>query len=163
MRLRRVGEEITQRLAVIPEVSRADVVGGEPRTVRVDLDPDRLEAYRLSPLEVRRAINASNVTLPAGEFTHADAAVRVEAGVAVSRADQLPQLVVGVFDGRPVFLKDVASLSDGPAEVASYVRHGWGPARGFGAHPGSPGTVLGDEPSEAPNLGTRCRTRPLPL
>ncbi len=143
--LRRVGEEVTQRLATIPEVSRAYVVGGEPRAVRVDLDPDRLEAYRLTPLEVRRAIRASNVTLPAGEFTRGDAALRVEAGRGVSRPDQLPQLVVGVFEGRPVFLKDIASVRDGPAEIESYVRHGWGPARGFAAHHGSPGTLVGGE------------------
>jgi multidrug efflux pump subunit AcrB len=144
--LRRVGEEVAQRLAAIPAVSRAYVVGGEPRVVRVDLDPDRLEAYRLSPLEVRRAISASNVTLPGGEFTRADTVLRVEAGRGVSRADQLPQLVVGVFDGRPVFLKDVADVRDGPAENDNYVRHGWGPARGFAAHHGSPGTLVGEEP-----------------
>jgi multidrug efflux pump subunit AcrB len=142
--LRRVSEEAAQRLATIGEVSRAYVVGGEPRSVRVDLDPDRLEAYRLSPLEVRRAITASNVTIPGGEFTRGDLAIRVEAGRGVTQADQLAQLVVGVSDGRPVFLKDVASVRDGSAEVETYVRHGWGPARGFAAHAGSPGTVLGE-------------------
>ncbi len=55
----------------------------------------------------------------------------------------MPGLVVGVFRDRPVFLKDVATLSDGPAEVASYVRHGWGPARGFEAPEGFPGTEVG--------------------
>jgi len=149
--LRRVGEEATQRLAAIPEVSRAYVVGGEPRTVRVDLDPDRLVGHRLSPLEVRRAIAAANVTLPGGEFTRGDIAVRVEAGRGVDRAEQLPRLVVGVFDGRPVFLEDVASVRDGPAEVENYVRHGWGPARGFAADAGSPGTIVGEEHArEAP-------------
>lgn len=141
--LRRVAEEVTQRLATISEVSRAYAVGGEPRAVRVELDPDRLEGYRMSPLEVRRALGASNVTLPGGEFTRSDAAVRVEAGRGVSRADQLAQLVVGVFHGRPVFLKDVATVGDGPAEIENYIRHGWGPARGFAAHPGSPGTLVG--------------------
>ena len=46
--------------------------------------------------------------------------------------------------GRPVFLKDVARVEDGPEEVASYVRHGWGPARGFTKHEFFPGTVLGE-------------------
>ena len=49
-----------------------------------------------------------------------------------------------MFDGRPVFLKDVARVEDGPEEVASYVRHGWGPARGFTKHEFFPGTVLGE-------------------
>jgi multidrug efflux pump subunit AcrB len=140
--LRRVGEEVAQRLATIPQVSRAYAVGGEPRTVRVDLEPDRLEAYHLSPLEVRRALAASNVTLPGGEFTRGDAALRVEAGGGVSRGDQLPRLVVGVFDAHPVFLSDVADVRDGPAEVEYYVRHGWGPARGFATHLGGPGTLV---------------------
>ncbi|MCS6977231.1 MAG: efflux RND transporter permease subunit [Gemmatales bacterium] len=141
--LRRVGEEVVQRLAVIPEISRAYAIGGEPREVRVELDLDRLQAYQLTPLEVRRAITASNASIPGGEFTRNDVAFRVLAGTGFTRPDQLPNLVVGVFDDRPVFLKDVATLRDGPAEVANYVRHGWGPARGFAAHHGSPGTLLG--------------------
>jgi multidrug efflux pump subunit AcrB len=141
--LRRVGEEVVQRLAATPDISRAYVVGGEPRTVRVDLDPDRLQAYSLSPLEVRRAIGGANVTLPAGAFTRADAVVRVDAGLAIGRPEQLGQLVVGVFNERPVLLKDIATVHDGPAEVANYVRHGWGPARDFAARTGTPGTILG--------------------
>jgi multidrug efflux pump subunit AcrB len=144
--LRRVGEEAALRLAELPDVSRAYVVGGEPRVVRVEIDPDRLQAYTLSPLEVRRALSASNVSLSGGEFARGDGSIRVEAGLAIGSALQLPDLVVGVFGGRPVFLKDVAAVRDGPAEVESYVRHGWGPARGFAAHSGSPGTVVGEEP-----------------
>jgi multidrug efflux pump subunit AcrB len=160
--LRRVGEELMQRLAVVPEVSRAYVVGGEPRAVRVDLDPDRLQGYDLSALEVRRALAGANVTLPAGDFTRRDAVLHVEAGMAVARPDQLGQLVVGVFAGRPVFLKDVATVWDGPSEVTSYVRHGWGPARGFAPHAGSPGTLVGAYPAAESNAATRAPTPAVP-
>ncbi len=160
--LRRVGEEITQRLATIPDVSRAYVIGGEPRAVRVELDPDRLEAYRLSPLEVRQAIRASNVTLPGGEFTRGDMALRVEAGRGATRADQLLQLVVGVFEDRPVFLKDVATVRDGAAEIESYVRHGWGPARRFAAHHGSPGTLVGGEEQARASASDRASEEAFP-
>ncbi len=149
--LRRVGEEMVQRLSALSGVSRTYVVGGEPRAVRVDLDPERLEAYALSPLEVQRAIQGANVTCPGGDFTKNDAVIRVEAGVAVDRPEQLRELVVGVFLNRPVFLKDVATVRDGPGEVASYVRHGWGPARGFEAPEGFPGTeVKGASEPNAP-------------
>ncbi len=143
--LRRIGEEAAERLAVILEVSRAYVLGGEPRTVRVDLVPDRLQAHSLSPLDVQRAISGANVTAPAGDFTRGDIVIRVDAGLAVSRPDQLGQLVVGVFNGSPVFLKDAAIIHDGPDEVSNYVRHGWGPARDFMARPagsGTPGTLI---------------------
>jgi len=140
--LRRVGEEVVQRLSALTGVSRAYVVGGEPRTVRVDLDPQRLQAYALGPLEVQKALQGANVTLSAGDYTRNDAVIRVEASGAATRPEQLRELVVGVFQSRPVFLKDVATLSDGPAEVTGYVRHGWGPSRGFEAPEGFPGTEL---------------------
>jgi multidrug efflux pump subunit AcrB len=154
--LRRVGEETVQRLAALPDVSRAYVVGGEPRTVRAEVDPDRLQAYNLSPLEVRRALAGANVTAPAGDFSRADTVVRVEAGIAVRRPEQVGDLVVGVFDSRPVFLKDVAQLRDGPAEVVSYVRHGWGAGRAFASRAGSPGTRVGQETAPAPDAGSEA-------
>ena len=110
-----------------------------------------------SPLDLQRAIQAANVRQTAGDFRSKDQVIRVEAGEPFSDARQLRDLVVGVFDGRPVFLKDVASVEDGPEEVASYVRHGWGPARGFTRHEFFPGTVSGPvagsrgkDPSPAP-------------
>jgi multidrug efflux pump subunit AcrB len=143
--LRRLGEEAVERLAAIPDVSRAYVVGGEPRPVSFELDPDRLVAYSLSPLEVQRSIAGANVIVSGGDFTHGDAVRHVEAGLAIRRPEQVGQLVVGVFRDRPVFLKDVAMVRDGPAEITSYVHHGWGPARGFEERAGAPGTLLGEE------------------
>ena len=141
--LRRVAEEVTQRLAGVQDVSRAYVVGGRPRVIQVLMDPDRMAAHQVSPLELNRAIQAANVRRTAGDFRSQDQVIRVEAGQPFDDARQLRDLVVGVFDGRPVSLKDVARVEDGPEEIASYVRHGWGPARGFTQHEFFPGTVLG--------------------
>lgn len=140
--LRRMGEELLQRLASLPNVSRAYLVGGEPRVARVELVPDRLQAYGLSPREVQRSLAAANTTLPAGAFARQDGAVAVRAGLVVGQAEELGELVVGAYDERPVFLKDVAAIRDGPAEIATYVRHGWGPARHEAEHAGSPATEL---------------------
>ncbi len=146
--LRRVAEEVAQRLAGIPDVSRAYVVGGQPRVVRILLDPDAMAAHNVSPLELHRAIRGANVRQTAGDFRAKDNLVRVEAGQPISNARELDDLVVAIFDGRPVFLKDVARAEDGPDEVASYVRHGWGPAQGFTKHEYFPGTVLGGASNE---------------
>ena len=78
----------------------------------------------------------------AGEIRSKDRLIRVDAGLPFSDPQQLSDLVVSVFDGRPVFLKDVARVVDGPEEVNSYVRHGWGPARGFTKEEFFPGNVL---------------------
>ena len=161
MTLRRVAEEVTQRLAGVSDVSRAYVVGGRPRVVQVLMDPDRMAAHHVSPLELQRALQAANVRLTAGDFRSQDRVVRVEAGQPFDEARQLARLVVAVFDDHPVLLRDVANVVDGPDEVTSYVRHGWGPARGFAEQTGTPGTVLGkphagrSAPAGDPNhLGT---------
>ena len=78
--------------------------------------------------------------------------------MAAGQPESLAGLVVGVFNDRPVFLKDVATVRDGPAEVVSYVRHGWGPARGFEAPQGFPGTLVGDRRTRE-GAGTPGRRR----
>ncbi len=133
--LRRISEELVERLAEVPQVSRAEVIGGEPRSVHVKIDPERLRGYQLSVLDVQRAIQGANLGLPAGDLNQHDAVVRVETESSVSRPEQLNDLVVGVAEGRPVFLRDVANVEDASEEAVSYVRHGWGPARDFGHDP----------------------------
>ena len=144
MTLRRVAEDLAQRLSSVQNVSRAYVVGGHPRVVQVLLDPDEMASHRISPLEVQRAIKAANVSETAGDFRSGDRLLRVEAGQPFENAAQLRDLVVGVFDGQLVFLKDVARIDDGPEETSSYVRHGWGPAQGFTKHENFPGSIIGE-------------------
>src|SRR6478672_6413369 len=160
MSLRRVAEELAQRLAGIHEVSRAYVVGGRPRVVQVLMDPDRMAGYHVSPLELQRAIQVTNVGQTAGDFRTGDHLVRVDAGEPFANARQLRDLVVGVFDGRPVFLKDVAQVEDGPDEIAGYVRHGWGPARGFTKDSYFPGNVLGELDSASAKSAENGGARP---
>ncbi|HCE44881.1 MAG TPA: AcrB/AcrD/AcrF family protein [Lentisphaeria bacterium] len=143
MTLRRVAEEITQHLAAVRDVSRAYVIGGTPRVVQVLMDPDRMSAYNVSPLELQRALKAANLSRTAGDLRSRDNLIEIEVGQPVNDARQLREIVVGVFDGRPVFLKDVAEISDGPDEVASYVRYGHGPAKGFTKEEYFPGTSIG--------------------
>lgn len=129
--LRRMGEELVERLSEVSQVSRAEAIGGEPRAIRLKLDSERLLGYRLSPLEVQRAITGANVAMPSGELTAHDQVVRIEAASAISSPAHLNELVVGVFENHPIFLKDVVTVEDAPAEIENYVRHGWGPARHF--------------------------------
>lgn len=141
--LRRVAEEVVERLAAVPDVSRTQIVGGQARLVRVHLSAERLAAYQLSPLEIQASIGAANVTRTAGDFNQSDAVYRVEAGRALVSASELSELVVGVFSERPVFLKDVAEVTDASSEIEDYVRHGWGPARDFEHHADAPGSLIG--------------------
>lgn len=160
--LRRIAEEAMQRLAAIAEVSRASVVGGEERQLRVSLDPDQLQAHNLNALEVQKALRAANVTMPGGQFSQVDKLKQVDAGMVLRRADDVSTLVVGVFQDHPVFLKDVARVLDGPAEVSSYVHHGWGRARGFEAPPGSPGMLVATYHDSIPVSSANDATEAMP-
>src|SRR6187401_836098 len=95
IKLRRLAEELAQRLAGIREVSRAYVVGGRPRVVRVIMDTDRMSAYRVSPLELRRAVQVTNVRQMAGDLRAGDSLIRVDAGEPFEDARHLRELVVG--------------------------------------------------------------------
>jgi multidrug efflux pump subunit AcrB len=126
--LRRVAEEMGNRLAHLPDISRINIIGGRSRQLLVRLSPDDMVGHNISPLEVERAIRAANITLPAGSFDRNDVEFMADAGQALVRPDELGEIVVGVWQQQPVFLRSVARISDGPAEPVDYVAYGRGPA-----------------------------------
>ena len=127
--LRRIAEEVQYTIQEIPQVGRSYISGGRPRQVRVELNQDSMAASSLSPLTVANAIRGADANFPAGEQIIGQKSVIVEAGDYIRSLDEVRNLVVGVFDGRPVYLKDIATISDGPAEITSYTWHGFGQAR----------------------------------
>jgi multidrug efflux pump subunit AcrB len=131
--LRRIAEEAQLELQAIPDANRVWVSGGRPRRVRVELDAQRLAARHTSPLQVADALRASNVNVRSGSFEQQDREMIVDAGPFLSSADDLRELVVHVAGDRPVYLRDVAAVIDGPAEVDSYSWIGFGPADGASA------------------------------
>ncbi|MDX2499318.1 MAG: efflux RND transporter permease subunit, partial [Deltaproteobacteria bacterium] len=126
--LRRLAEEIEHDLQSIKDTNHIAVTGGRPRQIRVELDPEALAARRTAPLEVAWALDVSNKLLPAGDVQIRDQNIVVEAGEFFQSAAELRKLVVNVVDGVPVYLDDVALISDGPAEPVSYTWIGFGPA-----------------------------------
>ncbi len=141
--LRRVAEELAQRLAALPELSRTYVAGGQPRVVQVYVDADRMQAYGVSVLAIEQALGRTNVTRTAGAYSRDDASIQVETRGTFASVADLRDAVVAVSGERPVYLKDVATILDGPAEETDYVRHTWGRARGADSKRGMTGTVIG--------------------
>jgi len=126
--LRRVAEELEIELQAVPGTNRVEVVGGRPRAVRIELDPNALAARQTSALEVAWALQVSNDRRSAGGFDQVDEFTVVDAGRFFGGADALRRAVVNVVDGVPVFLEDVAVVRDGPAEREGYTWIGFGPA-----------------------------------
>lgn len=140
--LRRVGEELAQRLAAVEGTSRVTLHGGLPRVVRVEFDREALRSRGLALLDVETSLEAANVLLPAGHWQREDREAQVRAGDVLPDARQVGEVIVGVHDNRPVRLADVARILDGPRERVSFVRHGWGPARDHVHGDHSAGTVV---------------------
>ncbi|MEO6066814.1 MAG: efflux RND transporter permease subunit [Gemmatimonadales bacterium] len=121
--LRKVAAHLEDEIRTIPDIAATTLIGGRPRELRVILDPARLAAVGLSPLEVMGALQAANARLPAGEFAAADRSFLVTVGAELRNAADVSAVAVGVRQGRPVYLRSVARVVDGPAEVADYVSH----------------------------------------
>ena len=90
--------------------------------------PDRLAGYNIDPLHVVQMIQRSNRRQHAGNFSAGDTSFIVETGSFLASAEDVAGLVVGVFEGSPVYLRTVADVVDGPAEPSQYVGFGAGVA-----------------------------------
>ena len=124
--LRRLGEEMASDLKKTDGVADVEVHGGRSRQVRVTLQPSQVAAYQLDPPAIARQLQAANQQTDAGTFERQDTSYLVETGGFLTSAEAVRNLVVGVHQGSPVYLKQVATVSDGPAEPDKYVSFGYG-------------------------------------
>ncbi|NTU41865.1 MAG: efflux RND transporter permease subunit, partial [Nitrospirales bacterium] len=138
--LRRVAQEVSDELKKDAEVSEVHVIGGQKRQIKIDLEPGRLAAYRISPGRITEAIRKANFTLPSGGVPVNNREILVETGAFLKDSQEVGNVVVAVADNRPVYLRDVATITDGPEEPSNYVFMGFGPA----THPYQGGDRGGD-------------------
>ncbi len=107
----------------LPTSSVVQIIGGQRRELRVTLDAGRLAAYALTPLQVAQSLEGANRKLPAGEFTRGNQQIQLEAGQFLTNAEDVRSVVVGAAGGKPVFVRDVAQVTDGGEEPSEYVSH----------------------------------------
>ncbi len=119
--LRQQASELAAELKRIPDVAEVWVIGGAPREVAVTLDPQALAARGLSAAAVLHALGVANVELPAGHILSGNRSVPVRIGHLLRNADDVREVVISVVDDRAVRLRDVATVSDGPAQPDQYV------------------------------------------
>ncbi len=165
--LRRIAAEVEDAVKQIEEVSETTLIGGQRRQLRVELYPDRLAAHGISPGEVLEVVQAANLKLPAGRIAERNRDVLVETGSFLADAEDLAGVVLRAREGRPVYLRDVARLLDGPEEPEDYVFFGSGPgyAATHSAKAGGSGAMVegrgaGPDGSRAGPSGVEARQRP---
>jgi multidrug efflux pump subunit AcrB len=125
--LRRVADEILHRIQRIPDAGRARVIGGRKRLIKVLLQPERMAARHVGVMDIVRALETANVSRKAGVMDRMNREIVVYAGPFVRSVEELGTLPIAVDRGRPIFLRDLAQIEDGPEEPTSYTRLVFGP------------------------------------
>jgi multidrug efflux pump subunit AcrB len=140
-----VARSIETQLLRVPGTRKVDTIGAPQSLVRVQLDPEKLAGYGLTASGLAGSLEAANLVRQAGALIDQDRTVPVQAGELLAGRDEVASLVVGVYQGRPVYLRDVADVAMGPDQPDSYVWFGTGPgasARGLAAVPYAPAVTV---------------------
>jgi multidrug efflux pump subunit AcrB len=122
--LERVAHSIEADIKRVPGTRDVVTIGGPRRAVLVQIDPQRMNGSGVTVHDLRMALQSANLGLPVGDLLGGNQSVAIEAGPHLSQASEVADLVVQVVQGKPVFLKDVADVQDGPMPAARYVWHG---------------------------------------
>ncbi len=126
--LGQVAHALEAELKRIPGTRKIYTIGAPARTVRIILDPARLAAHGIALDDLERALRTANQAGDSGALVRDDHEIRVRAGTFLGSADEVAGLVVGVAEGHPVYLRDVARVQLGPDVPDQYVWLGTGPA-----------------------------------
>lgn len=124
--LKRIAQEVNNEIEQVGDVSETKVIGGRSRQIRVVLDNEQLAGFHVDALSIAQKIQLANSQFNAGAFNQNDEEFLVEAGEFLKTSDDVANLVVGIHNGSPVYLKQVGQVIDGPEEPANYVSFGYG-------------------------------------
>src|SRR5882757_2468622 len=111
-----------QQLAPIPGITLPTPAGGRYRQIMVDLDPSKLLAKGLTPLDVVNAVNTQNLTLPAGTAKFGSTQYAVRTNATPASIDDLNNIPVKYANGATVYVKDLGYVRDGSAVQQNVVR-----------------------------------------
>lgn len=109
-------DKLTTPLARVPGVGTVSVSGAPKREIQVYVDPNKLEAYNLTVEQISQALAYENRNTPAGNIDIGSNTYAVRVEKEFKSAREMLDVVVGAFQGTPIYLKDVARVNDGEQE-----------------------------------------------
>ncbi len=110
--LKQIAEEFEDRFEEITGVLEVDVTGVREREIRVEFDPDRMAAYKLSFTEILSLVQRENVNVPGGSIDLGRGKYMLRVPGEFTDPSEIDNLVLVARDGRPIYLKDVATIRD---------------------------------------------------
>lgn len=129
-RLRRIANDVLEELRQVEGASVSFIHGGRIRQINVNLDLERMQRYNVTLVQIRQVLEATNIDIPAGTLVNHNRVSTVSAGGMLRSAEDVKNLVVALYAHRPVYLKDIAEVTDGPGEIERVHRIGYGAAFG---------------------------------
>ena len=147
--LKQIANELTNEIEKVTDVSITKKIGGRNRQLRVILDKDKMAASGVDFLSVAKMIKTNNQQLSAGSFDKNDSEFLVTTGKFLKTAQDVENLVVGVQQNQPIYLKQIAAVVDGPELPREYV------ALGFGAASPKKETFRGEYPAVTISVAKR--------
>ena len=126
--LRQVGNRVMEVLRRVDGTSVSYLHGGRPRTINVELELVKMKSFGVSLSQITDILDATNVRSSSGTLVSKNTVKQVRAGGMLQNADDLGKLVVALYQHKPVYLSDIATITDGPAEITEQHRFAAGPA-----------------------------------
>jgi multidrug efflux pump subunit AcrB len=124
--LKRLAERVRDQLAPLEGVSVAHIIGGNDHQIRIQLDPVRLAAYHIALDQLHQVLIGANAGGPVGQLVGNNQEVKTWLDGYLKSAAEVGRLLVGKWQDKPVYLGDIATITDGPSEVVNFHRIGFG-------------------------------------
>ncbi len=122
--LRKIAAQINDHIKSIQNVAETKIIGGTTREVRVLFDPVKLTSRNLTSAELIPAIQQADMQSHSGKLISNDQELLLQTGTFLENVEEIGRIVVGVQQGKPVYLDEVATILDGPEEPDNYVLFG---------------------------------------
>lgn len=126
--LRQIAEEVTNEIEKVKDVSITKEIGGRTRALKVVLDKAKMAENGVDALGIMQMIQANNGSSQSGSFVQNDTEYLITTGKFLTSSEDVENLVIGIHKNMPVYLKQVASIQDGPQSPKNYVTFGYGKA-----------------------------------
>ena len=122
IKLKRLTEDVADELELLPEVLSTDVAGGLTREIQIYLDPERLDQYGLTILDVLGAVKRSDINIPGGMVNVSKRRLLLRTMTEIKRVRDYAAVPLISAGDRVVFLGDVADIVDGHSEDLTFAR-----------------------------------------
>jgi multidrug efflux pump len=117
-----VNRNVKPRIQTLPGAADVRIFGERAYSMRIWLDPDRLAAYKLTPLDVEDALRRQNVEIPSGRIESSQREFTVVSQTDLQRVQDFEEVVVRTYNGHPVKIRDIAKVGIAPKSERSIVR-----------------------------------------